>query len=297
MNRRADLAEARAEILLPAEPASPRAARAFVRELLRAAETPDDTIETVLLLTSELVTNALLHARSPMRLSLEVGDGFVRVEAEDENEVQPSVRPYAVDAPTGRGLALVDAVAERWGCATKLKGKSVWFEVGSRPSPEQVAPDVHPSDRAEPPPGSVHLRILGLPVAVYLETQTHNDALLREFALIAGREGKDAVPHRLLELIREVTERFGAESAASRRQIDAAFERSAAEVDLELFVPREVGPYAQSLANLLEEADEFCSAGDLLTLAAAPSVRRFRSWYLGEVLRQLDGKAPWPWPG
>jgi hypothetical protein len=62
-------------------------------------------------------------------------------------------------------------------------------------------------------------------------------------------------------------------------------------------VPASAGSAATALGEMLDEADEFCRAGDLLTLAAPDDSVEFRRWYLGEIVGQLAGRAPTPWPG
>jgi hypothetical protein len=67
-------------------------------------------------------------------------------------------------------------------------------------------------------------------------------------------------------------------------------------VDLEIDVPAGAAPAAAEMQATLAEADEFCRNGELLTLAASPEFVAFRNWFLGEIVRQLDGDPPTPWP-
>lgn len=95
---------------------------------------PDETRETVALLVTELVTNAILHARTPMQLTMEARPGCVRICVEDESRERPEVRHYESDAVTGRGLALVEHLASSWGIDTNSSGKVVWCEVSVDPA-------------------------------------------------------------------------------------------------------------------------------------------------------------------
>jgi anti-sigma regulatory factor (Ser/Thr protein kinase) len=113
---------------LPPEPSSATRARTLAREKLEAS-CPTDTVETIALLVTELVTNAILHARTPFVLTLESRPGHVRICVEDASNEQPAVRRYDSDAVTGRGLALVEQLASSWGVDTTPAGKVVWCEV------------------------------------------------------------------------------------------------------------------------------------------------------------------------
>ena len=113
---------------LPPHPASSRAARAFVAEHLRTWDL-DDAIDDATLLVSELVTNAILHARSPVDLVVRKVRSAVRVEVYDEGSGVAQPVHSDLDAATGRGLGLVQAVASRWGVDDAEVGKTVWFEI------------------------------------------------------------------------------------------------------------------------------------------------------------------------
>ena len=87
-------------------------------------------MDVVELLTSEVVTNAILHARSAPSLELFVSDQQVRVAVEDNSADQPHLAPLDATAPKGRGLRLVDEFAAFWGTNPLPGGrKRVWFEV------------------------------------------------------------------------------------------------------------------------------------------------------------------------
>lgn len=114
----------------PALATSPRAARQFVRGVLDAR--PDD--ETHLLasvLTSELVTNAVVHARTDLDVRVAVAPDELRVEVSDGSPLVPAPRQVADDANSGRGLHLVDRLARSWGVEPAAAGKTVWFTLDS----------------------------------------------------------------------------------------------------------------------------------------------------------------------
>ncbi|MDQ4096849.1 MAG: ATP-binding protein [Actinomycetota bacterium] len=89
----------------------------------------EPVVETVELLTSEVVTNAIVHTDSSPEVVVRVADEQVRVEVHDGSSAVPVVkRPKPFD-PTGRGMTIVDRLARAWGVEHVPAGKRVWFEV------------------------------------------------------------------------------------------------------------------------------------------------------------------------
>ena len=109
-------------------PLSAGAARRFVRDQLRGWGVGVDE-DDVALMVSELVTNVGLHARTEAFVRVTLRDGCLRVEVSDHSAVPIQVRPHAPGAETGRGLRIVEALAEDWGVRADDGGKTVWFEV------------------------------------------------------------------------------------------------------------------------------------------------------------------------
>lgn len=117
-----------AELQLPPDYTAAARARRFVRAALESWSLESIIADTELL-TSELVTNAILHARSSARVEIEYDGGPVRVSVCDSSSSPPRLRDYGTQAVTGRGLLLVDRIAHRWGVEQGDGGKCVWFEV------------------------------------------------------------------------------------------------------------------------------------------------------------------------
>ncbi|HWG94118.1 MAG TPA: ATP-binding protein [Mycobacteriales bacterium] len=118
-------------LVLSPEPESPRLARHWMVE--RLDELKRSGVEdVVLLLLSELVTNVVLHARTPCEVLVRPAGEGVRVEVQDDSRRRPRPRVGGQEATTGRGLVLLDALSDDWG-ADDLPGggKVVWFEVRS----------------------------------------------------------------------------------------------------------------------------------------------------------------------
>jgi anti-sigma regulatory factor (Ser/Thr protein kinase) len=118
-------------LTLPPDPAAVRRARTFVRGHLDAYGLSDDICDTVVLLTSETVTNALTHGHSEARLRVSVVGGLVRVDVSDDNSRHPQRAQPDADALDGRGLAILELLATRWGVRDDAYGKTVWFELES----------------------------------------------------------------------------------------------------------------------------------------------------------------------
>lgn len=111
-------------IELPADTSAPRLARTEVAARLGDHPRRDD----LLLCISEVVTNAVLHARSAAQLRVTAEQDGLRVEVTDHDPTVPTRRQHDLGAPTGRGLHLLDALTRAWGTAPAADGKIVWFE-------------------------------------------------------------------------------------------------------------------------------------------------------------------------
>ena len=110
---------------------STTAARRFAERTMAGWSIDGDRFETARLLVSELVANAVTHAETDVTLQLDLTDQRLRVEVRDEAEGQPRARRPRHDDPTGRGLMIVEALADRWGVDPTPPGKTVWFELGT----------------------------------------------------------------------------------------------------------------------------------------------------------------------
>ena len=108
-------------------------ARVFMRQVLDAWDC-DDPDQIAVLLTSEVVSNAVVHAAT--RLALDVcwdpEAETLRVEVRDGDDRPPRNRHPSVDAVGGRGVMLVESLARRWGTQPDDGGKIVWFELAAR---------------------------------------------------------------------------------------------------------------------------------------------------------------------
>ena len=112
---------------------SPAEARRFVARTLTPLLGRED-VETAVLLTSELVTNATLHAGTGCELVLH-GDGDVLQIRVTDQDRRPAVAPVSIreQLATGRGLRLLEVLCHRWGVEPRpTGGKTVWCELHVR---------------------------------------------------------------------------------------------------------------------------------------------------------------------
>jgi anti-sigma regulatory factor (Ser/Thr protein kinase) len=117
-------------------PEAPGLARRYVTA--RSAAWPADLVDLVVLLTSELVTNAVVHGLGPVQLVLREDGDCVRVEVGDGEPRLPDGPGTATERDvSGRGLLILDRLADRWGAhpSRTPPGKVVWFEVQRPPGP------------------------------------------------------------------------------------------------------------------------------------------------------------------
>jgi anti-sigma regulatory factor (Ser/Thr protein kinase) len=109
---------------LPRDAATPRAARRAVA----AAYGEESRCGELLLCVSEVVTNAVLHARSPATMTVRRSDDLLTVEVRDNDPSPPVRQPHSTTATTGRGLRILDDLTVRWGTRPTADGKVVWFD-------------------------------------------------------------------------------------------------------------------------------------------------------------------------
>jgi anti-sigma regulatory factor (Ser/Thr protein kinase) len=119
-------------------------ARRFVERTLRLWEVDATFVDEAVLLTSELMSNAVLHARTDVRVTVQAReDGTLRVEVADENPRVPMSAAPPEEAQSGRGLWLVETLASSWGVDRTGEGKVIWFELGAfREQPTEACMDL-----------------------------------------------------------------------------------------------------------------------------------------------------------
>ena len=88
-----------------------------------------EIIDDAVLLTSEAVTNAVVHAGTPIDVVVTVDAAMARIEVHDRQPDLPVVRDPDPDAASGRGLRVIEAMAEAWGVQPTGDGTCLWFEL------------------------------------------------------------------------------------------------------------------------------------------------------------------------
>jgi anti-sigma regulatory factor (Ser/Thr protein kinase) len=115
------------------DPTAVRGMREVVRRMCRTADLPAETRDTAILLTSETLTNAIVHAGRPTRVVVHASPSGIRVEVTDDSVYSPVVAAAGNEATNGRGIRLIDSLATRWGVQHHRGGKTVWFEIAIEP--------------------------------------------------------------------------------------------------------------------------------------------------------------------
>jgi anti-sigma regulatory factor (Ser/Thr protein kinase) len=114
------------ELKLDLDPSAPGRARRFFAETAREWRLQAELVEIAELVVSELVSNAVEHAKTASVVVLGRGDGLLLIAVRDASTIHPE--PRALDATSfrGRGLGLIDRLSVSWGVQRLTDGKSVW---------------------------------------------------------------------------------------------------------------------------------------------------------------------------
>ncbi|MET8222050.1 SpoIIE family protein phosphatase [Streptomyces sp. NPDC005301] len=132
-----------------AEPERVAGARQQLRELLHDWAC-DDQVDSAVLMTSEMVTNVLVHTDADAllvaQLSGDTGERRLRVEVTDGSDDLPHKRRPGELASSGRGLVLMELLADAWGVDPRGQGKSIWFELYESSGKSDDPPDFGLSD-------------------------------------------------------------------------------------------------------------------------------------------------------
>lgn len=272
----------------PLAAGSAASARRFVRAALPAL--PPDLVDTAELVAGELVTNALLHARTEADLALSVLGDRVRVAVGDRRpDLAPVPHRCAPYGGTGQGLVLVRRLATRYGVDTGERGKTVWCEL-SPDGPAPLPPGCRSGREAAPRPG-VTVTLVDVPVALYTASQQHRHALMRELVFAASAGGGVDVSAEVLAAAHDANNAISAWVAAAMDDQPA----DAGVHSLTLRVPADAAPAVRTLGEVLELAEEATREERVLTLPALPRCLLFQEWLFDQITGQLAGAQPTAW--
>ena len=263
---------------------------------------------------SEVVTNASLHAHTPIDIRLSGYVDQVCVEVRDFNSTLPVQRNYDVQATTGRGMSLVAAITLECGVHPLGEGgKVVWFCVGDPPaaSDDNVLLEWDVEAWPEPLAASSETRrvvLASMPATLWLSARQHHDAILREFVLYCAEHGAPKTDLAAVDKAR---------STISNALIDALDEAHASgtarpvlpdghpsplpwvpdHLDLHVEVPADTAWQFAALQDALDVAEALALEEKLLLRPGLPEIIAVRDWACEQVIAQLSGSPPAPWPG
>jgi anti-sigma regulatory factor (Ser/Thr protein kinase) len=285
--------------MLPALPSSAGEARRLLRDAL-PDEASEEAVDAAALALSEIVTNALVHAGTPMRLRVILAPSGVRVELTDGSVHMPLPRDYSRSAGTGRGLHMVTEVVDQWGAHHDEAGKVVWFEVTDPPPAEQSgATGSVPSARRPTRPGTLRVELTNVPLLMHAAWQEHAAGLLRELLLT-----------RLEDEVSAIDEHAAASAALSvlfeqvpYPSLDddpgaimaTAVEPGVSAERVVLKLSPEAAADFDVLDEMLQIAVRLAEQGKLLSPPTQPEIGELRRWLCAQVREQAAGGTPDAW--
>ncbi|MGZ6828991.1 MAG: ATP-binding protein [Nocardioidaceae bacterium] len=285
----------------PAQPASVSEARRAVADLLFEADR-EDLVDTAALLVSEVVTNALLHAGTPIDLVASVGAEGLRVEVGDGSSHVPVRRRYAATAGTGRGMMMLESLVDDWGVARHGDGKTVWFELSHGEDTDAAVAALQLDDSDEPPERTtVDVTLLNVPLLLHAAWEEHAAALLREY-LLASMDVED--DDRAIQVHADATDAMAIlEEQVPHAEVTMAPDQlmrdvadpnlTSARVGIE--VPVASVEHFRVLDDAIEGALQMAEDGLFLTPPTQPEIQAFRRWVCSQVIQQARGRQPERW--
>ena len=273
-------------------PEAVRTARALLGDAV--AGTPFAArLEDGELALSELVTNALLHGRDPIVLTLRVGPDLLRAEVCDANPVSPSFSMLDQTAVTGRGLLLISAVADQWGVDPAPSGKLVWFElhmggdVQDRLDVDALLASWGDELGEDPALEDVRVVLTDLDVELVARAEAHVEALLRELALVLTSDHGTPADRRTASNVLAAAAAVEPVRADLRRQLSVAVAHDAQRVDVTITIRREDAEVVRDFTHAVDDADRLSRTGRLLTAPTPVELSDVRRSYLRRILAQL----------
>lgn len=243
---------------------------------------------------SELVTNALLHARPPIIVSLGGSLDHPRIEVADCSTVPPLRR--ITDDPlstTGRGIELVSMCSSMWGVEIDGAGKVVWFEPARDSDASRVPP--YTFHQTAPPQasesdGGYPVTVREVQVRRCQELQAYYREISRELRLLSiTREHEYPLATQLTTLFSNFDDVF---PTSVMEQIQAAADQGLERIDVRVSAPPSLPDLIPQILEVLELAESFSRAQRLLTGGRTSDQAEYCQWFFQEFRRQSVGLPP-----
>jgi anti-sigma regulatory factor (Ser/Thr protein kinase) len=257
----------------------------------------DDLVDDAEIVASELVANAVMHARTQITLSVERSGVGIRLSVADGSDKLPRWTPVQPTATSGRGLLLVQRLSGTWGVEPLGdSGKVVWAQLDqpAAATAEDVDGDLLDLWEAEPWP-SQGLRDAGIEVAVdidvqaMLDSRAHTDDLVRDLQLTlldSASESRPGVVALAGQLQRANEEFYEPRRQMYNQTISAARHRNS-RTTLHLMLRQPEADAATRWLAALDEADALTASGVLLVPPFPPELTAFRRQYIGAIVEQV----------
>ena len=292
------------------------AARHMVVSAAQRWNLSDNVVEDAALATSELVSNVVFHAGTRLNVTVRRLGSGLRLEVRDGNTNLPT--PGSNDptdlletrSMTGRGLALIAAMADRWGADPEAGGKVVWAEIGTNrrmvaPAPQPAFPPVRHPRPVQAAASAAGIRqvtsiasqgrpvhLIGVPVRLLVESVRQITDLHREMQVMDLGHTAPVELQDMVSASQEIAAHIGHLRESGLDAAEAALNRGDKLVDVDMTVPLDAGTYLDRLSTLLSRAASRIARRYLLTLPASREVVAYRLWWRDEVLSQLAGRPP-----
>lgn len=287
---------------LPASPRSVAEARRWVGRICRELGR-HDLVESAELGVSELVTNAVLHARSPITVRVRGTASHPRIEVGDGSP-EPPVPPGMSDEEDvlttfGRGLAIVARTASSWGASIEPSGKIVWFEpvpdLRDDDNPQWILDRDHHLEHEVVSESALPVTLANFDLQIYRTLGRQYAELRRELRLLSlGHQNDYPLAGNLTAMFDTFERQFPADY---QHQIQRAMADGRTHTDVTVPLMPESASIFVTMGEMFDVADAFCRAERLLSLARTDEQRAFNNWMLTELIRQLGGGDPQPWQG
>ncbi|MHB8681591.1 MAG: ATP-binding protein [Acidimicrobiales bacterium] len=273
---------------LEPEPQSVAAARAFVGARVEEWGLAPLALDASLV-TSELVSNAVIHARTAMELRVLPVRGGLRVEVRDSADFGINPVPTGRLVPRGLGLQVVSQVAERWGVDPVPDGKTVWAELTSSGVRDPHSPQLAGPAPLPLPDDWPEVRLVDVPTRLLVDWEEHMRNLMREFSLISSaRRDLDVVTGEdPVELVVATLDRYWGAMRPVWAQARPVGRPRPGSISFVAKLPERVITDGPRFLEAMDAADDLSRQGRLLTEPARDELVAFRRWFVHAVVRQV----------